>query len=92
MDLGPRKRGPQYGIAREDVVLNHILGEGFFEKVYEGVYTNRKGEKINVAVKTCKKDYTLDNKEKFMSEAVIMRNLDHPHIVKLISIIEEEPT
>ena len=24
---------------------------------------------INVAVKTCKKDCTLDNKEKFMSEA-----------------------
>lgn len=131
----------------------------------------QKGEKINVAVKTCKKDCTLDNKEKFMSEAgrrplrrtecpragedpeaartsrmrgapgiregggvssagthmgggvslpvspgwgskarfspwtleplqpplsllisVIMKNLDHPHIVKLIGIIEEEPT
>lgn len=45
-----------------------------------------------MAVKTCKKDCTQDNKEKFMSEAVIMKNLDHPHIVKLIGIIEEEPT
>lgn len=87
-----RPGGPQYGIAREDVILNRILGEGFFGEVYEGVYTNHKGEKINVAVKTCKKDCTLDNKEKFMSEAVIMKNLDHPHIVKLIGIIEEEPT
>nr|XP_012630825.1 protein-tyrosine kinase 2-beta isoform X2 [Microcebus murinus] len=87
-----RPGGPQYGVAREDVVLNRILGEGFFGEVYEGVYTNHKGEKTNVAVKTCKKDCTLDNKEKFMSEAVIMRNLDHPHIVKLIGIIEEEPT
>jgi len=51
------------------VVLNRILGEGFFGEVYEGVYTNHKGEKINVAVKTCKKDCTLDNKEKFLSEA-----------------------
>uniref|UniRef100_A0A8D1L084 non-specific protein-tyrosine kinase n=1 Tax=Sus scrofa TaxID=9823 RepID=A0A8D1L084_PIG len=84
--------GPQYGIAREDVVLNRILGEGFFGEVYEGVYTNHKGEQINVAVKTCKKDCTVDNKEKFMSEAVIMKNLDHPHIVKLIGIIEDEPT
>uniref|UniRef100_A0A5F9CER2 Protein-tyrosine kinase 2-beta n=1 Tax=Oryctolagus cuniculus TaxID=9986 RepID=A0A5F9CER2_RABIT len=87
-----RSGGPQYGISREDVVLNRILGEGFFGEVYEGVYTNHKGEKINVAVKTCKKDCTLDNKEKFMSEAVIMKNLDHPHIVKLMGIIEEEPT
>lgn len=87
-----RQGGPQYGITREDVVLNRILGEGFFGEVYEGVYTNHKGEMINVAVKTCKKDCTVDNKEKFMSEAVIMRNLDHPHIVKLIGIIEEEPT
>ncbi|XP_012879696.1 PREDICTED: protein-tyrosine kinase 2-beta isoform X2 [Dipodomys ordii] len=87
-----RPGGPQYGLAREDVVLNRILGEGFFGEVYEGVYTDHKGEKINVAVKTCKKDCTLDNKEKFMSEAVMMKNLDHPHIVKLIGIIEEEPT
>uniref|UniRef100_A0A8D1KKP1 Protein-tyrosine kinase 2-beta n=1 Tax=Sus scrofa TaxID=9823 RepID=A0A8D1KKP1_PIG len=87
-----RPGGPQYGIAREDVVLNRILGEGFFGEVYEGVYTNHKGEQINVAVKTCKKDCTVDNKEKFMSEAVIMKNLDHPHIVKLIGIIEDEPT
>ncbi|KAF7486308.1 Hypothetical predicted protein [Marmota monax] len=84
--------GPQYSIAHKDVVLNRILGEGFFGEVYEGVYTNHKGEKINVAVKTCKKDCTLDNKEKFMSEAVIMKNLNHPHIVKLIGIFEEEPT
>ncbi|XP_004433608.1 PREDICTED: protein-tyrosine kinase 2-beta isoform X2 [Ceratotherium simum simum] len=87
-----RPGGPQYGITREDVVLNCILGEGFFGEVYEGVYTNHKGEKIGVAVKTCKKDCAPDTKEKFMSEAVIMKNLDHPHIVKLIGIIEEEPT
>ncbi|XP_056669076.1 protein-tyrosine kinase 2-beta isoform X2 [Monodelphis domestica] len=82
----------QYGVAREDVVLGRILGEGFFGEVYEGVYQNHKGERINVAVKTCKKDCTFENKEKFMSEAVLMKNLDHPHIVKLIGIIEEEPT
>uniref|UniRef100_A0A5F8HKA6 Protein-tyrosine kinase 2-beta n=1 Tax=Monodelphis domestica TaxID=13616 RepID=A0A5F8HKA6_MONDO len=57
----------QYGVAREDVVLGRILGEGFFGEVYEGVYQNH-------------------------VSTMLMKNLDHPHIVKLIGIIEEEPT
>ncbi|XP_061481850.1 protein-tyrosine kinase 2-beta isoform X2 [Rhineura floridana] len=86
------KSGAQYAISREDVILGRILGEGFFGEVYEGVYTNEKGERISVAVKTCKKDCTAENKEKFMSEAMLMKKMDHPHIVKLIGITEEEPT
>ncbi|XP_044864973.1 protein-tyrosine kinase 2-beta isoform X3 [Mauremys mutica] len=88
----PKSGAQQYGVSREDVTLGRILGEGFFGEVYEGIYTNQKGERINVAVKTCKKDCAPENKEKFMSEAVLMKKLDHPHIVKLIGITEEEPT
>ncbi|XP_039605461.1 protein-tyrosine kinase 2-beta isoform X1 [Polypterus senegalus] len=80
----------KYGISRNDIILGRILGEGFFGEVHEGVYKNPKGERITVAVKTCK-DCNPEVKEKFMSEAVIMKNLDHPHIVKLIGIIEEDP-
>uniref|UniRef100_A0A8D3BT56 non-specific protein-tyrosine kinase n=1 Tax=Scophthalmus maximus TaxID=52904 RepID=A0A8D3BT56_SCOMX len=75
----------KYGIDRNEIVLGRILGEGFFGEVYDG-----NGERINVAVKTCK-DCSPDVMEKFMSEAVIMKNLEHPHIVKLIGIIEEDP-
>ncbi|NWH22062.1 FAK2 kinase, partial [Grus americana] len=81
-----------YGISREDVTLGRILGEGFFGEVYEGIYTTPKGERVNVAVKTCKKDCSPENKDKFLSEAVLMKKLDHHHIVKLIGIAEEEPT
>ncbi|NXI41107.1 FAK2 kinase, partial [Galbula dea] len=88
----PRSGVQQYGISREDITLGRILGEGFFGEVYEGIYTTPKGEKVNVAVKTCKKDCSPENKEKFLSEAVLMKKLDHPHIVKLIGIAEEEPT
>ncbi|XP_074847535.1 protein-tyrosine kinase 2-beta isoform X4 [Carettochelys insculpta] len=88
----PKSGGQHYGISQEDVTLGRILGEGFFGEVYEGIYTNQNGERINVAVKTCKKDCSPENKEKFMSEAVLMKKLDHPHIVKLIGITEEEPT
>uniref|UniRef100_A0A663MFM4 Protein-tyrosine kinase 2-beta n=1 Tax=Athene cunicularia TaxID=194338 RepID=A0A663MFM4_ATHCN len=90
----PRSGGKfqHYGISREDIVLGRILGEGFFGEVYEGIYTTPKGERVNVAVKTCKKDCSPENKDKFLSEAVLMKKLDHPHIVKLIGIAEEEPT
>ncbi|XP_062378582.1 protein-tyrosine kinase 2-beta isoform X3 [Sardina pilchardus] len=81
---------PKYGLLRDDIVLGRILGEGFFGEVHEGCYKSRTGERISVAVKTCK-DCAPDVKEKFMSEAVIMKNLDHPHIVSLIGIIEDDP-
>ncbi|XP_068197895.1 protein tyrosine kinase 2 beta, b isoform X2 [Antennarius striatus] len=80
----------KYGISRSDIVLGKILGEGFFGEVYDGVYNKDNGERVNVAVKTCK-DCSPDVMEKFMSEAVIMKNLNHQHIVKLIGIIEEDP-
>ncbi|XP_016886337.1 protein tyrosine kinase 2 beta, b isoform X1 [Cynoglossus semilaevis] len=80
----------RYGIDRNKIVLGRTLGEGFFGEVYDGVYKKSNGERVNVAVKTCK-DCSPDVMEKFMSEAVIMKNLDHPHIVKLIGIIEEDP-
>uniref|UniRef100_A0A671N528 non-specific protein-tyrosine kinase n=1 Tax=Sinocyclocheilus anshuiensis TaxID=1608454 RepID=A0A671N528_9TELE len=77
-------------ISRNDIVLGRILGEGFFGEVHDGIYKSKKGERVNVAVKTCK-DCSADVKEKFMSEALIMKKLDHPHIVRLIGIIEEDP-
>ncbi|KAM4522284.1 protein tyrosine kinase 2 beta, b isoform 1-T4 [Odontesthes bonariensis] len=80
----------KYGIDRSDVVQGRILGEGFFGEVYDGVYKKANGDRVNVAVKTCK-DCSPDVMEKFMSEAVIMKKLDHPHIVRLIGIIEDDP-
>ncbi|XP_034277125.1 protein-tyrosine kinase 2-beta isoform X1 [Pantherophis guttatus] len=88
----PISGAQQFVISREDVSLGRILGEGFFGEVYEGVFLNESGERVSVAVKTCKKDCTAENKEKFMSEAMLMKKMDHPHIVKLIGITEEEPT
>ncbi|TSO25140.1 Protein-tyrosine kinase 2-beta [Bagarius yarrelli] len=80
----------RHSISRDSIVLGRILGEGFFGEVNEGVYKSKTGERVSVAVKTCK-DCSPDVKEKFMSEAVIMKKLDHPHIVRLIGIIEEDP-
>ncbi|XP_026147041.1 protein-tyrosine kinase 2-beta-like [Carassius auratus] len=78
------------GLSRKDIILKRMLGEGFFGEVHEGVYQKKNGEKVSVAVKTCK-ECAPDVREKFMGEAVIMKNLDHPHIVRLIGVIEEDP-
>ncbi|XP_034169517.2 protein tyrosine kinase 2 beta, b isoform X2 [Pangasianodon hypophthalmus] len=90
LDEKPPPPVVKYGISRKSIVLGSILGAGFFGEVYEGVYKKENGEKIKVAVKTCK-ECAPDIMDKFMSEAAIMKTLDHPHIVSLIGIIEEEP-
>ncbi|OWK51697.1 Protein-tyrosine kinase 2-beta [Lonchura striata] len=89
----PRSGIQNFGICRDAVALGRILGEGFFGEVYQGIYTTpQNGERVDVAVKTCKKDCSPENREKFLSEAVLMKKLDHPHIVKLVGIAEDEPT
>ncbi|CAN9498236.1 unnamed protein product [Ophioblennius macclurei] len=86
----PSNSDEKHGIHREDVVVGRILGEGFFGEVHGGVYKSPTGERIQVAIKTCK-DCATDVKEKFLSEADLMKNLDHPHIVRLIGVIEVDP-
>lgn len=80
----------KHRISRDDIVVGRILGEGFFGEVHNGVYKSPTGERICVAIKTCK-DCSADVKEKFLSEASLMKNLDHPHIVRLIGVIEVDP-
>ncbi|XP_056287443.1 protein-tyrosine kinase 2-beta-like [Pseudoliparis swirei] len=82
--------GEKHRIARDHVAVGRILGEGFFGEVHAGVYKSPTGERISVAIKTCK-DFTAEVKEKFLSEAGLMKNLDHPHIVRLIGVIEVDP-
>ncbi|CAB1413467.1 unnamed protein product [Pleuronectes platessa] len=72
--------GDKHRISRDDIVVGQILGEGFFGEVHDGEYKSPTGEKIRVAIKTCK-ECSADVKEKFLSEAGLMKHLDHPHIL-----------
>uniref|UniRef100_A0A674NUB8 non-specific protein-tyrosine kinase n=1 Tax=Takifugu rubripes TaxID=31033 RepID=A0A674NUB8_TAKRU len=74
----------------DDIIVGGILGEGFFGEVHSGVYKTQTGEKLSVAIKTCK-NCSADVMEKFLSEAGVMKNLDHPHIVRLIGVVEVDP-
>ncbi|KAK5604306.1 hypothetical protein CRENBAI_019889 [Crenichthys baileyi] len=80
----------KHRISRDDIVVGRILGEGFFGEVHDGVYKSPSGERTRVAIKTCK-DCSAEVKGKFLSEAELMKNLDHPHIVRLIGVIEVDP-
>ncbi|TWW64215.1 Protein-tyrosine kinase 2-beta, partial [Takifugu flavidus] len=80
----------KFKISRDDIIVGGILGEGFFGEVHSGVYKTQTGEKLSVAIKTCK-NCSADVKEKFLSEAGVMKNLDHPHIVRLIGVVEVDP-
>ncbi|XP_012286001.1 focal adhesion kinase 1 isoform X2 [Orussus abietinus] len=80
-----------YEIVRNQVELGEIIGEGQFGNVHKGSYKGRDGQTIAVAVKTCKIDADLATAEKFLEEAYIMQQFEHPHIIRLIGVCSEAP-
>ncbi|XP_064624922.1 focal adhesion kinase 1-like isoform X3 [Lineus longissimus] len=80
-----------YEIMRGDIELQEILGEGQFGDVHKGVYMGRDGRNLAVAIKTCKLDNEDSMADKFLEEAFIMQQFDHPHIIKLIGVCTESP-
>ncbi|XP_015607208.1 focal adhesion kinase 1 isoform X11 [Cephus cinctus] len=80
-----------YQIVRNQVELGEIIGEGQFGNVHKGSYKGRDGQTIAVAVKTCKVDADLATAEKFLEEAYIMQQFEHPHIIRLIGVCSEAP-
>ncbi|OWA51620.1 Focal adhesion kinase 1 [Hypsibius exemplaris] len=73
------------------ITATDIIGEGHFGNVYRGLFTDKHGEQIAVAVKACKNSADRSTAEKFLEEAYIMKQFDHPHIIKLIGICPDTP-
>ncbi|KYM92673.1 Focal adhesion kinase 1 [Atta colombica] len=80
-----------YEIVRNQVELGEIIGEGQFGNVHKGSYKGRDDQTVAVAVKTCKVDADLATAEKFLEEAYIMQQFEHPHIIRLIGVCSEAP-
>ncbi|XP_066539483.1 focal adhesion kinase 1 isoform X1 [Hoplias malabaricus] len=80
-----------YEIQRERIELGRCIGEGQFGDVHQGVYVCSDSSSLSVAIKTCKNCTSDSVREKFLQEALTMRQFDHPHIVKLIGVITENP-
>ncbi|KAM4878457.1 tyrosine-protein kinase Fer isoform 2-T2 [Sylvia borin] len=80
--LNPVIKDKKWVLNHEDVTLGELLGKGNFGEVYKGTLK----DKTPVAVKTCKEDLPQELKIKFLSEARILKQYDHPNIVKLIGV------
>ncbi|XP_051552058.1 tyrosine-protein kinase Fer-like isoform X2 [Myxocyprinus asiaticus] len=80
--LNPLIKDKKWILNHEDVILGELLGKGNFGEVFKGTLR----DKTPVAVKTCKEDLPQDLKIKFLSEARILKQYDHPNIVKLIGV------
>ncbi|KAF6124346.1 FER tyrosine kinase [Phyllostomus discolor] len=80
--LNPIPKDKKWVLNHEDVTLGELLGKGNFGEVFKGVLK----DKTAVAVKTCKEDLPQELKIKFLQEAKILKQYDHPNIVKLIGV------
>ncbi|KAM8779159.1 tyrosine-protein kinase Fer isoform 1-T4 [Rhynchonycteris naso] len=80
--LNPIAKDKKWVLNHEDVTLGELLGKGNFGEVFKGILK----DKTAVAVKTCKEDLPQELKIKFLQEAKILKQYDHPNIVKLIGV------
>lgn len=80
----------KWEMCRDDIVLQEKkLGSGHFGDVMKGIL---KPSNTPVAVKSCKGNVTQTVKQKFLSEAEILKQYDHPNIVRLIGVCaDREP-
>lgn len=74
-------------LEHDDVILGQSIGRGNFGEVYSG---RLRCENIPVAVKACKENLAPEHKNRFLMEARILKQYDHPNIVKLIGVCTQK--
>ncbi|KAH9503786.1 hypothetical protein Btru_066622, partial [Bulinus truncatus] len=71
----------------KDITLGNLIGSGNFGCVYDGVLCK---DQLKVAVKTMQDTQSAQLKE-FIIEALIMKDFEHPNVLKLIGMAEKDP-
>ncbi|XP_046897513.1 tyrosine-protein kinase Fes/Fps isoform X1 [Hypomesus transpacificus] len=74
-------------LEHDDVILGQSIGRGNFGEVYSG---RLRCDNTPVAVKACRENLAPEHKNKFLMEARILKQYDHPNIVKLIGVCTQE--
>nr|XP_015203937.1 PREDICTED: tyrosine-protein kinase Lck [Lepisosteus oculatus] len=75
----------EWEIPRETLKLERRLGAGQFGEVWMGLYNNNR----KVAIKNLKAG-TMSTSA-FLAEANLMKNLQHPRLVRLYAVVTQEP-
>ncbi|CAJ0586116.1 unnamed protein product, partial [Mesorhabditis spiculigera] len=80
-------------IPRDRIRLVRQVGEGQFGKVFEGTaLLDRDSTEVGVAIKRLHDKPDAETRMKFLKEAILMNNFDHPNIVRLVGVsFGEEP-
>ena len=80
----------KWSVRHDDVQRGRKIGKGCFGDVFEGILLTTQQK---VAVKTCRLDAVqMQDMDKFLKEAEILKQYDHPNIVRLIGVCaEKEP-
>ncbi|XP_041647502.1 tyrosine-protein kinase Fes/Fps [Cheilinus undulatus] len=71
----------------DDIVLGQLIGRGNFGEVYSG---QLRSDNSPVAVKSCKENLAPEHKNKFLMEARILKQYNHPNIVRLIGVCTQK--
>ncbi|XP_068131364.1 tyrosine-protein kinase Fes/Fps isoform X2 [Hyperolius riggenbachi] len=74
-------------LEHEEVILGERIGRGNFGEVFSG---RLRADNTPIAVKTCRETLPPDLKDKFLSEARILKQYSHPNIVKLIGVCTQK--
>ncbi|XP_023187519.1 tyrosine-protein kinase Fes/Fps isoform X2 [Xiphophorus maculatus] len=74
-------------LEHDDIILGPLIGKGNFGEVYSG---RLRSDNTPVAVKSCKENLASEHKSKFLMEARILKQYNHPNIVKLIGVCTQK--
>ena len=79
-----------YILCTHRLLTDEVLGRGAFGCVYKGEYSPAsKLVTEEVAVKTMEDGSSEEDRVKFLQEAAIMGQFDHPNIIKILGIVIE---
>ncbi|KAM3876996.1 tyrosine-protein kinase Fes/Fps [Diretmus argenteus] len=74
-------------LEHDDIILGHSIGRGNFGEVFSGCL---RSDNTPVAVKACRENLGPEHKNRFLMEARILKQYDHPNIVKLIGVCTQK--